>query len=64
MTPQSEFEAVLTRTATLTSIIRTRTADEIRSEANGGSNGELTERVQVVATDLREAAAKLEAAIA
>lgn len=63
MTAHSRFAATLDRIASVTSIVRTRSEDGVRTEVNGGSNGTLNHRVEDAVKRLEAVAAKLEATV-
>jgi hypothetical protein len=64
MTAYTEMAATLNRLATLTSVRRTRGADERRREVNGGEADELRDRVADAVAQLKKATALLEDGLA
>ena len=63
MTAATRIANALNRIATAPNVVRTREQDELRDLLNGGSNGELTARMERAAARFEKAAARLEAAI-
>jgi hypothetical protein len=63
MSPHARFGSTLLRIATATSVIRTRTQDGVRTEVNGGHNGDLNQRTLSAVRRLEAVAEKLEKAI-
>jgi hypothetical protein len=63
VTAHSQLAAALDRISSITSIVRTRSEDGVRTEVNGGSNGTLTHRVEDAVQRLESVVAKLEATV-
>lgn len=64
MSPQERIGVALRRIASLTSIARVRTHEAEWRELNGGTNAEMQERLEGVATRLEKLANDLRATLA
>jgi hypothetical protein len=53
----------LSRVATMTSVVRTRSADEERRERHGGENVEVAARLEAAAERFEQLAQRLEATV-
>jgi sRNA-binding protein len=63
MNPFEALASALNRIAAATSVLRTREQDAERLDVHGGTVAEVAERVQAAASQLENAAARLEKAI-